>query len=115
MTTTHFIVKVIILISTHSMLTNAPEYLSLEYNLVLTRVDFGRLVAGTPAAALWSSGAVSRVGYFLNNVSNLLRIVLLIRFGGIYFDSDVVSLKPLPEAENVRCHLIATGVRFTQP
>ena len=115
MTTTHFIVKVIILISTHSMLTNAPEYLSLEYNLVLTRVDFGRLVAGTPAAALWSSGAVSRVGYFLNNVSNLLRIVLLIRFGGIYFDSDVVSLKPLPEAEQVSCHLIATGIRFTQP
>ena len=89
------------------MLANAPDYLNLEYNLVLTRVDFGRLVAGTPAAALWSSGAVSRVGYFLNNVSNLLRIVLLIRFGGIYFDSDVISLKPLPEADQVSCHLIA--------
>ena len=44
------------------MLANAPEYLGSEYeNVVFARVDFGRFVAGTAAAGIWSSGAVSKV------------------------------------------------------
>ena len=49
-----------------------------------------------------------KVGYFLNNVSNVLRIVLLLllRFGGLYFDSDVISTKPVPDTVQVSGYLI---------
>ena len=47
--------------------------------------------------------------YFLNNVSNVLRIVMLLRFGGLYFDSDVISLKPVPDAE-----LVSTYIPYSQ-
>ena len=43
------------------MLANAPDYFGGEYdNVVFARADFGRFVADTSAAAIWSSGAVSR-------------------------------------------------------
>ena len=47
------------------MLANAPDYFGGDYdNVVFARVDFGRFVANSSAAEIWSAGAVSRVGYF---------------------------------------------------
>ena len=62
----------------------------------LFQVDFRKLVANTSASKLWGTGAVTKTGHYLNNISNVLRIVLLLNFGGIYLDSDVISVRPLP-------------------
>ena len=87
--------------STKSMLVNVPGFFGEYKNVVFAKVDFGRFVANTSAAKVWSTGAITKVGYFLNNISNVLRIVLLLRFGGVYFDSDVISAKPVPDNEQV--------------
>ncbi len=34
--------------------------------------------------------------YYLNTVSDALRVVLLSRFGGAYLDSDIISRKGIP-------------------
>ena len=68
----------------------------------LFQVDFKKLVADTSASKLWGTGAVTKTGHFLNNISNVLRIVLLLNFGGIYLDSDVISLRPMPDKVNGR-------------
>ena len=48
---------------------------------------------------MWGTDAVTKTGYYLNNISNVLRIILLLNFGGIYFDSDVISVKSVPHEE----------------
>ena len=60
------------------------------------QVDFKQLVANTPTSELWGTGAVTKKRHYLNNISNMLRIVLLLNFGGVYLDSDVITVRPIP-------------------
>ena len=97
-----------------SMVNQVPDY-SLQYdNIIFTKVnftdfvfmksmnytslqvDFKQLIANTPASKLWGTGAVTKIGHYLTNISDLLRIVLLLNFGGVYLDSDVISVRPIP-------------------
>ena len=90
------LLQILVLISASSLLNNVPPYFKEQYkNLFFVRVNMTNLVEGTPASKLWSTKAITD-GYYLNNISNVLRIVILLRFGGIYFDSDVISVKPVP-------------------
>ena len=38
----------------------------------------------------------SKQGFTSENLSNALRLALLYKFGGAYFDLDIISVKPLP-------------------
>ncbi|KAG2567620.1 hypothetical protein PVAP13_7NG337100 [Panicum virgatum] len=66
--------------------------------------DFTYLLNGTPAEA-WL-GAVQRGGVspgsvpLGQNLSNLLRLALLYRYGGVYLDADVVVLRPFSGLRN---------------
>ena len=63
----------------------------------------GKLLARLPGAL---AGAVQQGGVSLGsvplrqNLSNLLRLALLYRYGGIYLDADVVVLRPLSDLRN---------------
>lgn len=79
-------------------------FLERGFRLAIASPDFAYLLNGTPAEA-WL-GAVQRGGVSLGsvplgqNLSNLLRLALLYRYGGIYLDADVVVLRPLSDLRN---------------
>ena len=75
-----------------------PQYFTKYENVIFAKADFSKLIAGTHVEEMWES-QISGRGFSLNNMSNVLRIVLLLKFGGTYFDSDVISVRPLPEDE----------------
>ena len=92
----HSFNQIIILINSNSRLQSLPNYLVGHYkNIVLTRADFANLVNNTPLAKIFQKS--SHTKYFLNNISDIIRVVLLWQFGGTYLDSDVISLKPVPD------------------
>ena len=85
-----------ILTSIDSKLQSVPDYLVGHYkNIVLARADFANLVNNTPLAKIFQES--SHTKYFLNNISDIIRVVLLWQFGGTFLDSDVISLKPVPD------------------
>ncbi len=47
-------------------------------------------------SALWRSGQVKQSKHFLQHASDILRLVVLKLFGGVYFDTDVISKAPVP-------------------
>ena len=65
-------------------------------NVILVRVDYAEMVENTPLAEIWSKGAITTIGFYLNNISDALRVIVLWRFGGTYLDSDIISVKPVP-------------------
>ena len=73
-----------------------PDFIHAYENITFAKVSFSPLVADTSTSKLWESGAITRKGFFHNNISNVLRIVLLLKFGGVYFDSDVISIQRVP-------------------
>ena len=108
------LLQILVLISASSLLNNVPPYLKEQYkNLFFVRVNMTSLVDGTPASKLWSTKAITD-GYYLNNISNVLRIVILLRFGGIYFDSDVISVKSVPTNYEVIQSVLSHSTRLYQ-
>ena len=79
-----------------SILATVPGYISTYKNIIFAKDNFSKLVADTTVSKLWKSGAITSTGFYLNNISNVLRIVLLLKFGGVYFDSDVISIQQVP-------------------
>ena len=68
-----------------STLLSVPPRLAALNNLKFRKVDFSEIISGSPLEDLWKSGRVWHEGYFgLNNISNLLRLVLLYKCGGTY-------------------------------
>ncbi|XP_062224851.1 uncharacterized protein At4g19900-like [Phragmites australis] len=79
-------------------------FLERGFRVAAASPDFAYLLNGTPAEA-WL-GVVQRGGVspgsvpLGQNLSNLLRLALLYRYGGIYLDADVVVLKPFSDLRN---------------
>jgi lactosylceramide 4-alpha-galactosyltransferase len=80
-------------------------FLDCGLRVAVASPDFAYLLNGTPAEA-WL-GAVQRGGVspgsvpLGQNLSNLLRLALLYRYGGVYLDADVVVLRPFSGLRNV--------------
>ena len=89
--------QVFVLISIDSILAAVPEYISSYKNIIFVKVNFFKLVNNTSPSKLWESGEITRSGFYHNNISNVLRILLLLKFGGVYLDSDVISIQQLPQ------------------
>ena len=69
-------------------------------NIVAQFVDLDTLMLASPLADLWQSGQVHTSPHPVSHLSDLLRYLLLHRWGGVYLDTDVILLKTLPEAKN---------------
>ena len=95
--------QVFVLISIDSNLATVPEYISYYKNIIFAKVNFSQLVKNTSLSdsKLWDSGAITRSGFYHNNISNVLRILLLLKFGGVYLDSDVISIHQLPQDQGI--------------
>ncbi len=55
--------------------------------------DVKTFVWNSPFKKLLLEGRLSEGPYSANNYSNILRILLLYLYGGVYFDLDVISLQ----------------------
>ena len=88
------------MVSTKSRIKSIPAYLMEFPNVAFARVNFTDLVAkvaGTSALKLWTNGTITKTGYYiLENMSDVLRIIVLLHFGGVYLDTDVISEKQVP-------------------
>ena len=93
--------QVYVILSSGSKLKSIQKLFKNEINNVhFVKVNIDSLVVGTPVEDLWKSGQIQSTKYKLNNISNLLRLVLMYNFGGMYLDSDVLFLKTLPVENN---------------
>ena len=53
-----------------------------------TYLDLDTLLGSSPLAELWRSGGVHASSYPVSHLSDLVRFLLLHRFGGVYLDTD---------------------------
>ncbi|XP_034474390.1 lactosylceramide 4-alpha-galactosyltransferase-like [Drosophila innubila] len=67
-------------------------------NVQLRQLNLMRYAADTPIDDWFKDGQLFRSSYMVVHISDLLRLVTLYRFGGIYMDLDVVFLRSM---ENV--------------
>ena len=66
------------------------------YSIQVTRYRLEDLLKGTPAEGFIKKLRKARnTPFWYSNVSNLLRMLLLYKWGGIYMDTDVIVVKPL--------------------
>ena len=92
----------------HILLTNPVQDLKgsllklmkIYPNIVAQFVDLDTLVLSSPLAQLWQSGQVHASPHPVSHLSDLLRYLLLHRWGGVYLDTDVILLQELPKAKN---------------
>ncbi|KAL7741844.1 hypothetical protein ACLKA6_012062 [Drosophila palustris] len=64
-------------------------------NVQLRRLNLMRYAEGTPIEDWLKDGQLFRSSYLISHMSDLLRLITLFRFGGIYLDMDVVVLRSL--------------------
>lgn len=72
-------------------------------NIHFLNINIELFVAGTEAEEFYSSRKLFKSKYLVNNVSNLLRILVLHVYGGIYFDLDVIVQRNLDELTGNFC------------
>lgn len=67
----------------------------------IVRFRYEGVYRAFPALAAWYRSGVWKGPFDRNNLGNALRLALLYRYGGAYFDTDVLSLRPLgPDEPN---------------
>ena len=88
-----------------------PDFISTHKNIIFVKVDFSQLVADTSSSKLWESGTITSTGFYHNNIRDVLRIVLLLKFGGVYFDSDVISIQQVPRDQGKSMEWLLNNLR----
>lgn len=66
-------------------------------NIHFMNLNLETFVEKTPAKQFYQSGKLFVSKYLINNMSNLLRMAVLYRYGGIYLDTDVVVQRNLDD------------------
>ena len=63
----------------------------------MLHISLASLFTSSPLASLWSSGRVEASSWPVSHTSDLARFALLHKYGGIWLDTDVISIKQLPD------------------
>ena len=88
-------------VAANSKMGQIPDYLTQSYpRISLKKYDFADLAKESPLEELIKSNKITKGKYWLRASSDALRMLLLYNIGGVYFDTDVISLKPLPWKES---------------
>lgn len=69
-------------------------------NVRLRHVDLAAYTRDTPVEDFVGSGVMDDGLWPVEQLSDLMRILTLWKFGGVYVDLDVVSLRPMPRTAN---------------
>lgn len=66
------------------------------HNIRFRHVDIQTYTANTPVEDFVKSGIMNNTIYPVEKFSDMLRILTLWKFGGIYMDLDAISMQSLP-------------------
>ncbi|XP_042521689.1 alpha-1,4-N-acetylglucosaminyltransferase [Dipodomys spectabilis] len=67
-------------------------------NVFFFPLDMERLFEGTPLYAWYTHINSDKEKYWLHVSSDASRLAIIWKYGGIYMDTDIISLRPIPEA-----------------
>ena len=76
------------------------ELMKIHSNLHILHIDFESFILDSPMESLWRKGQVQDSQYIVSHMSDILRFLILYRFGGTYLDSDQIVLKAFPKQRN---------------
>ena len=93
------------------MATGGPEQVDLNQatmrvlldnyrNIHITGVNLGDYMAGSPLERWYFCNSWNRGWFALSHLSDALRFLSLFKFGGYYFDLDVIQLRPITSYRN---------------
>lgn len=72
------------------------EFALAGFAISVQRYELVELLRGTPAATWLSRGAEWQRGpYFYSHLSDIMRVALLFKHGGVYLDFDMILTRPL--------------------
>ena len=81
-------------------------------NVEAISMDVQDFIENSEAKNLWHKVQSSK--YYISHLSDILRVLILRKFGGIYLDLDALIIKPLPPAPNFAgrpdTHHVACGL-----
>ena len=80
--------------------TATMKVLSGYGNVKVTRIRLGDYIAGTPLASWYFCTDWFRGWYAVSHLSDGLRFLTLAKYGGYYFDLDVIHMKPVTAFRN---------------
>lgn len=66
-------------------------------NIHFLNINLDTFVEGTPAEGFYRSGKLFPSKYFMEHMSDFLRLLVLYKYGGIYLDLDAIVQKNLDE------------------
>jgi hypothetical protein len=69
-------------------------------NVHFKHVDVDSFVSDSALGTLWAEGKIQKSSFLVSHLSDVLRFLLLNRFGGTYLDMDQIVLRKLPETPN---------------
>ncbi|KAF7284770.1 hypothetical protein GWI33_021638 [Rhynchophorus ferrugineus] len=84
-----------LLIDDKSESTQILKSLGSYSNINILHINLDRFVKGSPVEELWKSKKVYESKFPLTHISDIFRVLLLWRYGGIYMDLDVIVTKNL--------------------
>lgn len=73
-----------------------PSLSSFE-NVYIFPLRMEELFKDTPLSEWYKKGNERWEPYWIHNLSDACRMAMIWRYGGIYFDADVISIRPIPE------------------
>ena len=75
------------------------KFIQTQYpNIKAISMDAQEFVEKSEAKNIWDK--LRRSKYYISHLSDILRVLIVKNFGGIYLDLDALILKPLPPAPN---------------
>lgn len=64
-------------------------------NIKILHFNLEKFIRGTPVEKLWKNGEIQKSPFAVSHISDMLRLLALWKWGGIYLDLDVVVIKSL--------------------
>ncbi|XP_059088672.1 lactosylceramide 4-alpha-galactosyltransferase-like [Tigriopus californicus] len=92
--------SIVVLINGGGSIPIVPDYLKDVSQIQFRHLSFAHFLEASPLGELWNSPKWKETIYPLNHMSDLLRVVILHKFGGTYIDSDLIALKAFPRLAN---------------
>ena len=77
-----------------------PIALNAYKNVIFKRVSVDRFIESSPLKDLWTSECVQKSDFLTSHLSDVLRYLVLFKYGGTYLDSDQIVLRHFPALPN---------------
>lgn len=94
--------SVYVLLTTNLLRKTWPTRKLIEIypNVQFRFLEFESFIKASPLRHLWNSGQIQKSLYLVSHVSDIVRFLILYKFGGYYLDLDQLLLRPLPDLPN---------------